>query len=141
MLLVVIKFIELLKNFHFSNSFNFWIEWLGYLDSNQKCKNQNLECYHYTISQNGGRCRIRAYEPFSRLLVFKTSAFNHSANRPKMVGGKGFEPLTNRLKVYCSTDWANRLYKVFTEPFNCHKISIKSFLVKLLKILWNLSSN
>ena len=35
-------------------------------------------------------------------LVFKTSAFDHSANLPIPVNPTGFEPVTDSLEGYCS---------------------------------------
>lgn len=36
-------------------------------------------------AKNGGEGEIRTHEPLTRLLVFKTSAFSHSATSPRSV--------------------------------------------------------
>ena len=48
--------------------------------------------FHYfkvLHERNGGRGGIRTHETLSRLLVFKTSAFNHSATRPRILAVPG----------------------------------------------------
>ena len=41
------------------------------------------------VGDHGGRGGIRTHETLSRLLVFKTSAFNHSATRPRILAVPG----------------------------------------------------